>query len=313
MDVLKNLEPRSVFRYFEEITKIPHGSGNVGQISDYLRRFAEERGLFCIQDEPGNIIIVKDAAAGYEDEETIILQGHMDMVAVADPGVDIDMARDPLRLHVDDGRIRAEGTSLGGDDGIAVAYALALLDAQDIAHPRLEVVLTVDEETGMQGAKEIDLSILRGRRLINLDQEEEGVIITSCAGGARVEVSLPLCREEEPPQAVRKLTVKISGLQGGHSGMEIDKGRGNANRILGRILQKLADRFAVRLTEMHGGMADNAIPREAEASILVDITIEEKALACIREEERTIREELGDRDAGFCVSCETSCARFRTA
>ncbi len=309
MSVLKNLKPESVFHYFEEITKIPHGSGNVRQISDYLRRFAEERGLFCVQDELGNIIIVKDAAAGYEDVETMILQGHMDMVAVTDPGVAVDMTREALKLCIDGGRIRAEGTSLGGDDGIAVAYALALLDAQDIAHPRLEVVLTVDEETGMQGAKAIDLSVLRGRRLINLDQEEEGVIITSCAGGARMEVSLPLRREAEILSSVRRLTLRVFGLLGGHSGMEIDKGRGNANCILGRILKELSGQTVVRLIEMRGGVADNAIPREAEAAILVDITMEEKALACIREQERAIREELGDRDAGFSVSCEVSGAQ----
>ncbi len=303
MSVLADLEPGSVFHYFEEITKIPHGSGNVRQISDYLKRFAEERGLACVQDGLCNIMIVKDAAAGYEEKEPIILQGHMDMVAVSAPGVKTDMTRDPLRLQIDGGRIRAEGTSLGGDDGIAVAYALALLDAKDIPHPRLEVVLTVDEETGMQGAKEIDLSALRGRRLINLDQEEEGVIITSCAGGARVDVSIPLRREEAVLQDVRKLTVQVSGLLGGHSGMEIDKGRGNANCLLGRILKGLSDQFAARLVSMRGGLADNAIPREAEAEILVDITNTEAALNYVAEQEREIREELGDGDPGLSVRC----------
>ncbi len=303
MSVLEHLEPRNVFHYFEEICKIPHGSGNVRQISDYLKRFAEERGLDCIQDDLCNIIMVKEATAGYEDEEPIILQGHMDMVAVSKPGCDIDMKKEGLRLRVENGRIRAEGTSLGGDDGIAVAYILALLDASDIGHPRLEAILTVDEETGMEGAKEIDLSMLRGRRLINLDQEEEGVIITSCAGGARVEVNLPLCRERADTQGIRKLTVKVAGLLGGHSGIEINKGRGNANRLLGRILNGLSEQFGIRIATMRGGLADNAIPREAEADILVDITNIEAVTAYVERQEREIRRELGDRDAGLSVSC----------
>ncbi len=312
MSVLEGLKPESVFHYFEEISQIPHGSGNVRQISDYLKRFAEERGLTCIQDALYNMIIIKDASEGYEDAAPVILQGHMDMVAVAAPGVDIDMAKEPLKLRIDGGRIRAEGTSLGGDDGIAVAYILALLDAKDIPHPRLEAVLTVDEETGMQGAREIDLSMLRGRRLINLDQEEEGVIITSCAGGARVDVNIPLCREQALNGPMKKLKVKVGGLLGGHSGIEINKGRGNANRLLGLILWELAGRFALRLADMHGGLADNAIPREAEAFVLVEARQAEEAAACVGEKERAIRAELGDRDAGFFVSCDAPEAQGQT-
>ena len=179
MGILTSIEPESVFTFFEEISQIPHGSGNVGAISDYLYHFAKERGLFCIQDTLKNIIIIKEAGPGYEEEAPYILQGHMDMVAVKEPGCDIDMAAEGLRLKVADGMIYAEGTSLGGDDGIGVAYCLALLDARDIAMPRLEVILTVDEETGMEGATGIDLSMLHGRRMINLDQEEEGIFITS--------------------------------------------------------------------------------------------------------------------------------------
>ena len=195
MSVLTGMEPKSVFTFFEEICQIPHGSGNVDQISDYLQEFARKRKLFCIQDELKNIIIIKEASAGYEEEKPYILQAHMDMVAVKEPGCDVDMTREGLRLKTADGRIYAEGTSLGGDDGIGVAYCLALLDAQDIALPRLEVILTVDEETGMEGATGIDLSMLRGRRMINLDQEEEGIFITSCAGGARVDVVIPMEQE----------------------------------------------------------------------------------------------------------------------
>lgn len=312
MGVLDGLEPQSVFHYFEEITRIPHGSGNVKQISDYLKKFAADRGLECIQDELFNIIIIKDATPGYEQAEPYILQGHMDMVAVSAPDCDIDMKKDPLRLCVENGRIHAQGTSLGGDDGIAVAYALALLDADHISHPRLEVILTVDEETGMEGAKGIDLSMLRGRRLINLDQEEEGVVITSCAGGARVDVNIPLREENAAEEAEQQsaagqnrqlLQVKITGLLGGHSGIEIDKGRGNANCLLGRILKGMSERFAFSLVTMHGGLADNAIPREAEAVIVVDITMVETAIAYAQEEAGRIRQELGDTDPAFTVDC----------
>ncbi|MBD5490259.1 MAG: aminoacyl-histidine dipeptidase [Lachnospiraceae bacterium] len=309
MGVLDGLEPQSVFHYFEEITRIPHGSGNVKQISDYLKKFAVDRGLECIQDELFNIIIIKEATPGYEQEEPYILQGHMDMVAVSAPDCDIDMTKDPLKLCVENGRIHAQGTSLGGDDGIAVAYALALLDADNISHPRLEVILTVDEETGMEGAKGIDLSMLRGRRLINLDQEEEGVVITSCAGGARVDVSIPLQEEAAQQSATEQnrqlMQVKITGLLGGHSGIEINKGRGNANCLLGRILKGMSERFAISLVTMRGGVADNAIPREAEATILVDITHIEAAIAYVQEEAGRIKQELGDKDPEFAVGCRT--------
>ncbi|MDE7132314.1 MAG: aminoacyl-histidine dipeptidase [Lachnospiraceae bacterium] len=311
MGVLDGLEPQRVFHYFEEISRIPHGSGNVKQISDYLKKFAADRGLECIQDELFNIIIIKEATTGYEQEEPYILQGHMDMVVVSAPDCDIDMTKDPLRLCVENGRIHAQGTSLGGDDGIAVAYALALLEADNISHPRLEVILTVDEETGMEGAKGIDLSMLRGKRLINLDQEEEGVVITSCAGGARVDVSIPL-QEDKAEEAAQQsatgqdrqlLQVKITGLLGGHSGIEINKGRGNANCLLGRILKGMSERFTIGLVTMHGGLADNAIPREAEATISVDITCSEAAIAYAQEEAGRIKQELGDKDPAFAVSC----------
>ena len=172
MGVLTELEPKNVFRFFEEIAGIPHGSGNVGQISDYLADFAAQRGLFCIQDELKNIIIVKEATPGYEEEPVVILQGHMDMVAVSKPECGIDMKKEGLRLAVRGDEIYAEGTSLGGDDGIAVAYALALLDSDTVSHPRLEVIITVDEEVGMDGARGIDLSMLKGSRMVNLDSEE---------------------------------------------------------------------------------------------------------------------------------------------
>lgn len=301
MGALDGLQPESVFHFFEEISRIPHGSGNVGQISDYLKEFAEKRALFSVQDSLGNIVIVREAAPGYEEEAPYILQAHMDMVAVAAQGYDIDMKKEPLRLKVEDGKVYAEGTSLGGDDGIGMAYCLALLDTADLSMPRLEVILTVDEETGMDGAKALDLSMLCGNRMINLDQEEEGVFTTSCAGGARVEVDIPLTKEQSPQQGMERLTVKVGGLLGGHSGVEIDKGRGNANWLLGAILCGLSLRYDIRLVSMQGGLADNAIPREAEAEILIREADREEILSFLEEDEKKRKEEFRETDPGFTV------------
>lgn len=266
MGVLSGLEPERVFYYFEEIAKIPHGSGNVDRLSDYLADFAEQRNLFYIQDELKNIIIIKEAAPGYEDRPPVILQGHMDMVAVHRPDLEIDMKTEALRLAVEGDRLYAEGTSLGGDDGIAVAYALALLESDTLRHPSLEVVITVDEETGMDGARGIDLSALRGHRMVNLDSEGEGVFLTSCAGGARVNCFLTVVQERRDGVICE---VKLGGLAGGHSGDEIHKERGNSNSLFGRLLYELSGRVRVSLISVAGGEADNAIPRETTARLLV--------------------------------------------
>ncbi len=299
MGVLDGLQPQRVFHFFEEISRIPHGSGNTGAISDYLKAFAEKRNLFCIQDALGNIIIIKDASPEREEEEPYILQAHMDMVAVSAPDAKIDMKKEPLRLKVENGRIFSEGTSLGGDDGIGVAYCLAVLEEDSLSLPRLEVILTVDEETGMEGATDIDLSMLRGRRMINLDQEEEGIFITSCAGGARVDVEMPMEMENAPGEAYRMITFRMAGLAGGHSGMEIGKGLGNANRLLGAFLGRLSQRYDIRLVRMNGGLADNAIPREAAAEVLVRGEDVQEILSYAQTEEQKVREELQEKEPGF--------------
>ncbi|MCH5257278.1 MAG: aminoacyl-histidine dipeptidase [Lachnospiraceae bacterium] len=299
MGVLTGFEPKTVFRYFEEICNIPHGSGNERQLSNYIKDFAKKRNLTCIQDEWNNIIIIKEATTGYEAEETMILQGHMDMVAVKEPESDIDMSKEPLRLEIDGDYITAGGTSLGGDDGIAVAYALALLDSNDIPHPRLEVILTVGEETGMDGAREIDLSMLKGKRLLNLDNEEEGILLTSCAGGARADCKLPVSLEKR-----RGITLKIqvSGLKGGHSGAEIIKEGGNANCLLGRVLDALIQKTSASLVSIEGGLADNAIPIFSEAVIVVENSEVKLCFDIVSRIEDYIRTELTAKDSGVTVS-----------
>lgn len=265
MRVLENLKPKKVFYYFEEICNIPHGSGNLDGISSYLDRFAEDRGLFHIRDASNNVIIVKEASAGYEGVLPIILQGHMDMVAVKKSDCDIDLERDPLRLKVDGDFVYGEGTSLGGDDGIAVAYILALLDSDDIAHPRIEAVITTDEETGMEGATAIDLSMLQAKRMLNIDSEEEGILLTSCAGGMRTDCHIPV--KMDHCQTGVCLEVTVGGLLGGHSGTEINKEHANAIKLLGLALKQVRKKVSFLLTEVRGGEKDNAIPREAHATV----------------------------------------------
>ncbi len=293
MGVLSNLEPKEVFHFFEEICSIPHGSGNVGQISDYLADFARKRNLAYIQDEWKNVIIFKEASQGYEDQPPMILQGHMDMVAVKKPDCPRDMAKEGLALGVRGDDVYAEGTSLGGDDGIAVAYGLALLDSSVLRHPRLEVVFTVDEEVGMDGAREIDLSSLTGNRLLNLDSEEEGIFLTSCAGGARVDAVLPT---EWTRMEGIAYEVVVDGLQGGHSGAEIHKERGNSNCLMGRILYRLTERMQVGMVSLQGGLADNAIPASTRAVLVVDACDSALFAEVVDTVYAKVAEELATRD-----------------
>ena len=298
MRILENLEPQNVFYYFEEICKIPHGSGNTGQISDYLKAFADEHGLYCRQDELNNIIMIKEASKGYEDHEPVLLQGHMDMVAVKDADCTIDMTKDGLQLEILGDRLTAKGTSLGGDDGIAVAFALALLAGEEYRHPRIELILTVDEEVGMEGATGLTVDDLTAKRMINLDQEEEKIFITGCAGGARIDIR----KKTETEQVNGMLCkLKISGLQGGHSGQEINKERGNAICLMGRLLAALQEKTPVYLKEVNGGTADNAIPNEVCAEIVVTEWTEDIA-AFMEEKFCGLKAEFAGKEDG--LKCE---------
>ena len=301
MAVLSHLEPKSVFSYFEEICAIPHGSGNTKKISDYLMAFAAERGLEAHQDELNNVIIIKEAAPGYEGAEPVSLQGHMDMVCEKTPGCPKDMETEGLDLRVEGDTIYAKDTTLGGDDGIAVAMALALLAADDIPHPRLECVFTVDEEVSMPGAANIDCGPLKGRRMINIDSEAEGVFTVSCAGGNRTTCRLPVSRKVCPWETVR---LTVGGLEGGHSGMEIHRGRGNASMLLGRVLAAAARETELRLVSVSGGAKDNAIPREAEA--LLAAADSRKVLAVAEKMDAILKNEYRVTDGGVCVAAEAA-------
>ena len=265
IEKLAGLQPESVFGYFEEICAIPHGSGNTKKISDYLVAFAKEHGIRYIQDSLNNVIFFQEGTCGYGDHEPVVLQGHMDMVCEKDADCPINMDTDGLDISHDGQCVFAKGTTLGGDNGIAVAYALALLADKNIPHPPLEVIITVDEETGMFGAAGIDLSMLKGRTLINLDSEDEGIFTVSCAGGARGTITLPLERRAVYGPCV-KLTVE--GLQGGHSGVEIHKKRTNANKVMGELLSRVQKLMPVCITSLQGGAKDNAIPRSCTVTLV---------------------------------------------
>ena len=295
----ENLEPKEVFHFFEEICRIPHGSGNLQKISDYLVSFAKERNLEVTQDSELNVIIKAPGSAGYEDKAPVILQGHMDMVAVKNDDCDIDMKTEGLRTMTDGEFVWAEGTSLGGDDGIAVAYCLALLDSKDIPHPPLEVVITTNEETGMFGAAAIDLSGLKGKKMINIDNEEEGVFITSCAGGAGFGAEFPIKRVEKTGVKCR---ISVSGLLGGHSGEMIDKGRGNAAIICCRVLRELLDNASFNIVSINGGVADNAIPPECDSFIIVDEKDVDKVIDSVKKTFDDIKSELELKDPGLLIS-----------
>lgn len=265
MRVCEHLKPERVFAYFEDICKIPHGSGNTKEISDYCVAFAKEHDLKWIQDDSNNVIIFKEASEGYEMSEPIIIQGHMDMVCEKENHVDIDFAKEGLKLYVDGDFLKAEGTTLGGDDGIALAYMFAILEDDTLPHPPLEMVITVDEEIGMLGAEAMDLSMLKGKKLLNIDSDEEGIFLTSCAGGLQADCRLPVSRVQADGPVWE---IKVTGLQGGHSGSEIHKERGNAVVLLGRVLNGLRQEFSFSIETLFGGLKDNAIPREAVCTIL---------------------------------------------
>ena len=263
MDI-NSLSCKRVLFYFEQINKIPRGSGNEKKISDYLYSFAKERALWVHQDSANNIIIKKPASKGYENAPSIAIQGHMDMVCEKNNAVEHNFLTDPIKVIYEDGFIHADGTTLGADDGIAVAMAMALLEAEDILHPAIEVVITTDEEVGMCGASSLDGSLLDSKILINIDSEEEGIFTVGCAGGRKVTATIPVFWKEN---SLPCYEIELKGLKGGHSGIDIIKERANANKLMARALSLLSEKIDFGIVGINGGAKDNAIPREAVAVI----------------------------------------------
>lgn len=265
MSLLNNPKPEKVFKYFEEISSVPRGSGNMKQISRYCVDFAKKHSLKFIKDEADNVIIYKPATIGYKNSDTIILQGHLDMVCQKENGVDKDFLNEGIDIYTKGDFIKAEGTTLGADNGIAVAMILSILESEDIPHPPIEAVLTSDEEIGMIGATKLDFSLLSGKKMINIDSEEEDTLTVSCAGGSDFKAILPVSRVSKEGTLI---SIKIEGLKGGHSGMEINSGRINADILAGKLLKNLKNHCDFSLLSISGGEKGNAIPDNFEISIL---------------------------------------------
>ncbi len=301
MQVLEHLEPKKVFSLFEAMCAIPHGSRNTKAISDWCVAFAKERGLEYHQDASNNVIIIKPAAPGYEDAQPIILQGHLDMVCEKAADCTKDMEREGLDLAIDGDYVYAKGTTLGSDDGIAVAMAMAVLDDKTLPAPRIEAVFTTDEEIGLLGATAMDVSPLKGRKMINLDSEAEGIFTVSCAGGNTTACILPVTRASFSGTA---LLITVGGLTGGHSGAEIHKGRANSNQLMGRVLRALAQKTPLCIQRVDGGLKDNAIPVETRAVVVVSDS--QAAQQVAQDMERILQNEYHTTDPALFVKAEAA-------
>ncbi len=305
--VVEGLEPSRVFKFFEEIASIPHGSYNVKAISDYLYSFAKTRGYEVVQDEALNILIKAPGTNGLEDAPTIILQGHMDMVCAKNPDVDFDFENEGLKLKVDGDDLTAIGTTLGGDDGIAVAYSLAILDDAQITHPPLEVLITTEEEVGMDGAHAFDISKLDGKYFINIDSEEEGIVYTSCAGGINLDASYSLIYEDLLEEDYVNYDIDIHGLLGGHSGAEIHLGRANACVLMGQLLYVFSGAgVPYQLLKISGGEKYNAIPTSAHATIRIKESQLESINIVMKDFVTRVAQEFAEREPNILVDMTRS-------
>ena len=301
---IEDMKPVEVFKYFKEICSIPHGSGNVEKISNYIVDFAKANNLWCRQDESFNVVIKKAATRGMEDKAPIIIQGHIDMVAVKTADCNKDLESEGLELECADGYLYAKGTSLGADDGIAVAYAMAILASDDIEHPELEVLFTTDEEIGMLGATAMDLSDIKSRVMLNIDSEEEGIFLAGCAGGVQATCRIPVDYED-----VEGIVCEVSvlNLTGGHSGVEIICQRANANVLLGRILYKVSKTLGYRLIDANGGEKDNAIAVEATAKVVVEPADAGKLAKMVEELSTAIKSEYETTDPNMVIDVKVGC------
>jgi dipeptidase D len=303
---VRELSPIEVFSYFAEIASIPRGSGNTARIADYCVQFAKEHGLRVIRDSANNVIIFKDGSPGYEDHEAVLLQGHLDMVCEKEAGCIIDMEREGVELRTDGSKVWANGTTLGADDGIAMAYILAVLGSDKISHPPVQAVFTSDEEIGMLGARALDTSVLTAKRLINMDSEMEDVLYVSCAGGVRTQCDIPVTfvQAEQEIEHFKQYEITVEGLAGGHSGIEIHRQLTNGIRLLASALEQAEAQVDIRLVDICGGGKENAIPKEARAIVCVDAKqaslLEERIAAY----DVLVKKDLSMTEPGVCIRAE---------
>ncbi len=291
MSVIDNLEPKLLWKQFDEIRKIPRCSKHEEKIREYIINFAKEHDLETRTDKAGNVTIVKPASDGMEDKPTVILQGHMDMVCEKNSDVDFDFSKDPIQLEKKDDVLTAKGTTLGADDGIGLATSLAILEDNNLKIGPIEALFTVDEETGLTGAFAIEKHMLKGKTLLNLDSEDWGVLTVGCAGGGNSEITLPIDKESLSGE-YKGLKINVSGLRGGHSGVDIHEQRGNAVKILTRIICEVSKKCEIKIADIKGGDKHNAIPREAQAILAVKKSEISNAKTIIKDEEKTILNEI---------------------
>ncbi len=303
MSVIENLEPKLLWKHFDEIRKIPHCSKHEDKIRNYLLDFAKQHGLKSKTDKPGNVVISKPASSGMEDRPVVILQSHMDMVCEKNSDVDHDFTKDPIKLKLKGNILTADGTTLGADDGIGVATTLAILEDKTLKHGSIEALFTVDEETGLTGAFALKSDMLTGKIMFNIDSEDFGVITVGCAGGGDSKISLPL-KTQPTVGNVASILIKISGLRGGHSGVDAHEQRGNAVKLLARILWKTSQNHDFYLTDIKGGDKHNAIPRESNTKVSISSTDRNKFISDLKAEEKDILEEIKPIDPNFKMEIE---------
>ncbi len=299
--ILQNLEPKVIWKHFDVLTKIPRASGNEAAAREYVLAQAARLHLEPVQDRVGNVVIRKPGRPGREHAPMALLQGHLDMVCEKNEGTPHDFSKDAIKVVRDGDWLKADGTTLGSDNGVGVAAALAVMESQDIAHGPLEFVFTIDEESGLTGASEFPAGLLKARYFLNLDGDEKGTLCIGCSGGINTTARRKLSLRPAGGEAWR---VKVSGLKGGHSGVDIHQGRGNALRILGRTLQQVLERLKVRIADVKGGSARNAIPREASAVVLLDAGQEKELRSLVASAENEARTDLGAFDPGVKISVE---------
>ena len=300
MNDITQLQPAAVWKYFHEITQIPHPSKKEKKMIAYLVETGKRLGLETLTDEAGNVLIRKPATPGKENVTPIVFQGHMDMVCEKRGDLDFNFDTDPIQTCIDGEWVKAKGTTLGADDGIAVAMELAILESKDIEHGPIECLFTVDEETGLTGAYALQPGFLKGKMLLNLDSEDEGQFFIGCAGGKNTEISIDF-EEEDVPRNSKAFRVTVKGLQGGHSGDDINKGRGNSIKILTRLLHEATFAYDAGLACIDGGNMHNAIPREASAVIVMQSHLEEEFTGYIHDMEKCVRHELKNTDPGVQI------------
>jgi dipeptidase D len=300
-----NLEPKALWKNFYSLTQIPRPSKKEGKVIEFMKKFGEDLGLETVVDEVGNVIIKKPATEGMENRKGIVLQGHLDMVPQKNSDVDHDFEKDPIDAYVDGEWVTARGTTLGADNGMGVAASMAVLEAKDLAHGPIEALFTIDEETGMTGAEGLKPGLLDGDILINLDSEDEGELYIGCAGGVNTNGEMEYS-EEDVPAGMAAYKIAVKGLKGGHSGLDINLGRGNSNKIINALLVTAAEKFGLRVASMEGGNLRNAIPREAFATVVVPEDKKVDFEAFVKEFEQIVKDEFAETDGGVVVTAEAT-------